>query len=58
MQQLMWFRSDLRIDDNTALSRAMSRGSTIALYLVTPGQWQRHDDARARLTSGCATWPS
>ncbi|ATH80904.1 deoxyribodipyrimidine photo-lyase [Ectopseudomonas mendocina] len=49
MQQLMWFRSDLRIDDNTALSQAMSRGSTIALYLVTPGQWQRHDDALCKV---------
>ncbi|MBF8163847.1 deoxyribodipyrimidine photo-lyase [Ectopseudomonas hydrolytica] len=49
MQQLMWFRSDLRIDDNTALSQAMSRGSTIALYLVTPGQWQRHDDAPCKV---------
>ncbi|PZR41359.1 MAG: hypothetical protein DI524_11950, partial [Ectopseudomonas oleovorans] len=31
MQQLMWFRSDLRTQDNTALSRAMSSGATIAL---------------------------
>ena len=49
MQQLMWFRSDLRIQDNTALSQAMSSGSTIALYLVTPGQWQRHDDAPCKV---------
>ena len=49
MQQLMWFRSDLRTQDNTALSRAMSSGATIALYLVTPGQWQRHDDAASKV---------
>ena len=49
MQQLMWFRSDLRIQDNTALSQAMRSGSTIALYLVTPGQWQRHDDAPCKV---------
>ncbi|GIZ11083.1 deoxyribodipyrimidine photo-lyase [Pseudomonas sp. NCCP-436] len=45
----MWFRSDLRIQDNTALSQAMSRGPTIALYLLTPGQWQRHDDAPCKI---------
>jgi len=49
MQQLMWFRSDLRTQDNTALSQAMSSGATIALYLVTPGQWQRHDDAPSKV---------
>ena len=49
MKQLMWFRSDLRVQDNTALSQAMSRGSTIALYLITPGQWQRHDDAPCKV---------
>lgn len=49
MQQLMWFRSDLRVQDNTALSQAMSRGATIALYLITPDQWQRHDDAPCKV---------
>ena len=49
MQQLMWFRSDLRTQDNTALSKAMSSGATIALYLITPGQWQRHDDAPSKV---------
>lgn len=49
MKQLMWFRSDLRTQDNTALSQAMRSGSTIALYLITPGQWQRHDDAPCKV---------
>lgn len=49
MQQLMWFRSDLRIQDNTALTRAMNSGATIALYLITPGQWRRHDDAACKV---------
>ncbi|MBN7823574.1 deoxyribodipyrimidine photo-lyase, partial [Bowmanella sp. Y57] len=45
MQRLMWLRTDLRTQDNTALSEAMLSGPTIALYLITPQQWQRHDDA-------------
>lgn len=49
MRQLMWFRSDLRIQDNTALSQAMRSGPTIALYLLTPGQWLRHDDAACKV---------
>ena len=49
MQQLMWFRSDLRTQDNTALSQAMSHGPTIALYLITPGQWLQHDDAPSKV---------
>lgn len=49
MKQLMWFRSDLRTQDNTALSQAMRSGSTIALYLITPSQWQRHDDAPCKV---------
>ncbi|NTY95378.1 deoxyribodipyrimidine photo-lyase [Pseudomonas putida] len=46
---LTWLRSDLRIDDNTALSAATERGPTIALWLVSPGQWQAHDDAACKV---------
>ncbi len=46
---LTWLRSDLRIDDNTALSAASERGPTIALWLVSPGQWQAHDDAACKV---------
>ena len=28
MRQLMWFRCDLRVQDNTALSAAMAAGPT------------------------------
>ena len=49
MQRLMWLRSDLRTQDNTALSEAMLSGPTIALYLITPQQWQRHDDAPCKV---------
>ena len=47
--QLHWFRSDLRIHDNTALHAAASQGAVIAVYLVTPQQWQQHDDAACKV---------
>ncbi|MFJ4154901.1 deoxyribodipyrimidine photo-lyase [Pseudomonas sp. NPDC089752] len=47
--QLIWLRSDLRLDDNTALSAACARGPTVALWLASPGQWQAHDDAACKV---------
>ncbi|MCE1114748.1 MULTISPECIES: deoxyribodipyrimidine photo-lyase [Pseudomonas] len=47
--QLIWLRSDLRIDDNTALSAACQRGPTAALWIASPGQWQSHDDAACKV---------
>ncbi len=47
--QLIWLRSDLRVDDNTALSAACARGPTLALWLASPGQWQAHDDAPCKV---------
>ena len=49
MNQLLWLRNDLRISDNTALAASMNAGPTIALYLVTPGQWRSHDDAACKV---------
>ncbi|MBC3764431.1 deoxyribodipyrimidine photo-lyase [Neptunicella marina] len=46
----MWFRSDLRIDDNPALSNAMQDGATAAVYFLTPEQWCKHDFSPARLS--------
>lgn len=40
--QLMWFRKDLRIEDNPALYAACQQGATIAVYFVTPEQWREH----------------
>ena len=41
---LIWFRRDLRVHDNPALSHACSQHSrVVGLYIVTPGQWDRHD---------------
>jgi len=47
--QLIWLRSDLRIDDNTALAAARQRGPTVALWIASPGQWQAHDDAPCKV---------
>ncbi|WP_166363892.1 deoxyribodipyrimidine photo-lyase [Pseudomonas akapageensis] len=46
---LIWLRSDLRINDNTALTAACERGPTVAVYLLCPQQWQRHEDAACKV---------
>jgi deoxyribodipyrimidine photo-lyase len=51
MRCLMWFRSDLRTNDNCALHHASSvatRG-VVALFVVSPGQWTSHDYAAVRV---------
>jgi deoxyribodipyrimidine photo-lyase len=47
--QLIWLRSDLRLHDNTALSAAAARGPSVAVYLLSPEQWQTHDDAPCKV---------
>jgi len=47
--QLIWLRSDLRLHDNTALSAAAARGPCVAVYLLSPQQWQAHDDAACKV---------
>jgi deoxyribodipyrimidine photo-lyase len=47
--QLIWLRSDLRLQDNTALSAAAARGPTVAVYLLSPEQWLEHDDAPCKV---------
>ncbi|WP_104204412.1 deoxyribodipyrimidine photo-lyase [Billgrantia saliphila] len=42
MPTLMWFRSDLRIQDNTALAAAARQGTVIAVFLRSAMHWQRH----------------
>ena len=46
---LCWFRSDLRVRDNLALQAAVAKGPTVGLYIATPKQWQKHDDAPIKL---------
>lgn len=44
---LVWFRNDLRVTDNRALSAACEDpdASVIAVFIATPKQWQQHDMA-------------
>lgn len=49
MTALVWFRNDLRIDDNTALHIALSAGGRVAaVFYATPTQWSMHDMAPVR----------
>ncbi len=49
MLQMIWFRTDLRVQDNSALAAAMGSGPTVALYLISPAQWLAHDDAPSKV---------
>jgi len=46
----MWFRTDLRIEDNPALAAAMQQGSVIAFFFVTRESWDEHAVSPARLS--------
>ncbi|MBY0311908.1 MAG: deoxyribodipyrimidine photo-lyase [Phycisphaerales bacterium] len=51
---LMWFRADLRVDDNVALARASAdararNSAVIAVFVICPQQWQEHDWAGIRV---------
>lgn len=51
MRPLVWFRRDLRTQDNTALSEA-SRAATdglVGVYVICPQEWRNHDDAPAKI---------
>ncbi|WP_251979117.1 deoxyribodipyrimidine photo-lyase [Salinicola avicenniae] len=48
--QLVWFRNDLRLRDNTALSAAAERGPVVAVFLACRRQWRAHGHGEARLT--------
>ena len=52
MNTLVWFRRDLRVDDNPALYNACrdKDNRVIALYLITPDFWQSHDEAPIKLS--------
>lgn len=42
---MLWFRNDLRVHDNPALDHALAQGDKQAIYLATPEQWQKHNQA-------------
>ena len=45
----MWFRNDLRVADNPALSNACERGRVVACFVVSSAQWREHDAGEQRL---------
>ena len=47
--QLIWLRSDLRIDDNSALAAAAVKGPVIAVFLRSIPQWQAHGHGANKL---------
>ncbi len=49
MRTLVWFRSDLRVADHPALWHASERGEVVGVYVVSPGDWARHDTAACRV---------
>jgi len=51
MRTLVWFRSDLRATDNTALQHACaeSDAGVIGLFVISPGDWRAHDVAAVRV---------
>lgn len=55
MRNLVWFRSDLRLRDNTALWEACEnaargpKGGVVGVFTICPEQWRRHDWAPARV---------
>lgn len=51
MRALVWFRSDLRLDDNPALHAACARSDSgvVAVFVVTPAQWRAHDWAPVKV---------
>ncbi|MYL22843.1 deoxyribodipyrimidine photo-lyase [Halomonas alkaliantarctica] len=48
-RQLVWFRSDLRIDDNSALAAAAAKGPVVAVFLRSLKQWQAHGHGANKL---------
>lgn len=50
MTQLVWFRNDVRVADNAALTAACKKNESVqACFIVTPKQWLEHDWSPARV---------
>ena len=51
MKNLVWFRRDLRVEDNSALHAAASEATdgVVAIFAITPQQWKQHDDAPCKV---------
>lgn len=51
MRTLVWFRSDLRARDNTALLAACRRSDqgVVGLFIISPQEWRDHEVAPVRI---------
>ena len=49
MTTLVWFRNDLRVADNPALSEACEHDRVVACFVVSSVQWRDHDVGERRL---------
>ncbi|MYZ44815.1 deoxyribodipyrimidine photo-lyase [Schauerella aestuarii] len=49
MNAICWFRTDLRVHDNPALAEAMAYGPTLAVFVISPVQWQAHREAPVKV---------
>jgi deoxyribodipyrimidine photo-lyase len=51
MRALVWFRSDLRIEDNPALHAACEAAprGVIGVFMICPAQWREHDWGDAKV---------
>jgi len=49
MKGVVWFRSDLRIDDNPALTNALnSCDAVLAIYIFSQSQWEIHNESNIK----------
>ncbi|MFO7746266.1 MAG: deoxyribodipyrimidine photo-lyase [Orrella sp.] len=49
MTTCVWFRRDLRLHDQPALAAACESGPALALFVVSPTQWEEHQEAPVKL---------
>jgi deoxyribodipyrimidine photo-lyase len=49
MTAVCWFRTDLRVSDQPALTAAVAQGPTIGLFIASPKQWRLHHDAALKV---------
>lgn len=48
--QCVWFRTDLRLADNPALSAALAnQAPTVAIFVASESQWQQHNKASIQI---------
>ena len=50
MKSIIWFRNDLRIDDNPAMRAACADSTEVhAIFLYSQGQLEDHNEANVKL---------